>query len=86
MSEKPLKNILSLFRRKPYPHEKLKMFKIHMLFIVGSQDPIFPPEIVREVASTIPGSRMTIISDTGHSPYFEDPRKWNEAVLRFLNM
>jgi 3-oxoadipate enol-lactonase len=86
MAENPPKNILSLFRKTSYPHEKLKTFEIPTLFIVGSEDPIFPPEIVREVASIIPGSRMTIIPGTGHSPYFEDPRRWNEAVLKFLNI
>jgi 2-succinyl-6-hydroxy-2,4-cyclohexadiene-1-carboxylate synthase len=86
MAENPPKNVMTLFRKSSYPHEKFKTFEIPTLFIVGSEDPIFPPETVREVASIIPGSRMTIISDTGHSPYFEDPPKWNEAVLKFLHI
>ena len=84
MAGDPPTNIMSLFRSKAYPHVNLKNLGIPALFIAGSEDPIFPPDIVREAASIIPGSRVEIISDTGHSPYFEDPGRWNEAVREFI--
>ncbi len=80
----PPKNIMSLYRNIAYQHEKLGELGIPVLFIIGEEDPIFPPEIVREAAAIIPGSQVAVISNTGHSPYFEDPGKWNAAVLDFI--
>ena len=55
-----------------------------VLLIVGSEDDIFSPELIRLVANEIEGSRVVEIPGTGHSPYFELPDVWNRAVLEFL--
>lgn len=55
------------------------------LFVVGSNDPIFPPEIIREAAGLVAGSEVAVIDDTGHSPYFERPDAWNNVVADFLH-
>lgn len=54
------------------------------LFVVGDDDPIFPEALLRQAAGLIPGSELSVIRDTGHSPYFERPDVWNDTVLRFL--
>jgi len=54
------------------------------LFVVGENDPIFPPALIENAASFIPGSRVAVVADTGHSPYFERPLEWNDIVTRFL--
>ena len=54
------------------------------LFIVGENDPIFPPHLIETAASFISGSSVVVIPDTGHSPYFEGPSLWNSAVGSFL--
>ena len=54
------------------------------LFVVGENDPIFPPSLIEGAASFIAGSRVAVVGDTGHSPYFERPREWNDIVSRFL--
>ena len=54
------------------------------LFVVGENDPIFPPALIESAATCIPGSRVEVIADTGHSPYFERPDIWNDVVTRFL--
>lgn len=54
------------------------------LFIVGENDPIFPPHLIETAASFISGSSVVVIPDTGHSPYFERPSLWNSAVGSFL--
>jgi len=84
ISGDPPKTIWPNFRNKAYSHEKLKRFCVPTLFVGGNEDPIFSPEIVREAASIIPGSHVKIISNTGHSPYFEAPDRWNIAVIEFL--
>ena len=55
-----------------------------VLFIVGSEDLVFPPEIIREAAAQVPGSQVVEIPETGHSPYFEAPNEWNQVVFQFL--
>ncbi len=52
--------------------------------MVGSSDPLFPPAAVREAAALLPDARVAEIPGCGHSPYFEDPAAWNEAVGAFL--
>jgi 3-oxoadipate enol-lactonase len=84
ISGDPPRTIWPNFRKKAYSHEELKRLCIPTLFISGNEDPIFSPEIVREAASIIPGSEVKIISNTGHSPYFEAPDRWNITVIEFL--
>jgi pimeloyl-ACP methyl ester carboxylesterase len=51
-----------------------------VLFVVGEDDVVFPPAIVQRAADRIPGARLVVIPDAGHSPYFERPEAWNDAV------
>ncbi|MFP3881137.1 MAG: alpha/beta fold hydrolase [Actinomycetota bacterium] len=52
------------------------------LFVVGERDPIFPPAIIETAAASIPGSEVAVVENTGHSPYFERPGRWNDIVVR----
>jgi reactive intermediate/imine deaminase len=56
-----------------------------VLLIVGSEDDIFPPALIRLVANELQDSRVVEISGAGHSPYFEQPAVWNRAVSEFLS-
>jgi pimeloyl-ACP methyl ester carboxylesterase len=62
----------------------LARLALPVLFVVGDRDPIFPPAVIRDAAAQVRGARVVEIPGTGHSPYFEKPREWNEAVLGFL--
>ncbi|MFW2335416.1 alpha/beta fold hydrolase [Ilumatobacter sp.] len=55
-----------------------------VLCIVGDRDPLFPVAAVRAAADMLPDARVVEIAGSGHSPYFEDPDAWNDAVSRFL--
>lgn len=54
------------------------------LFVVGEHDPIFPPTLIETAAGFINGSKVAIVENTGHSPYFERPRVWNDLVAGFM--
>lgn len=54
------------------------------LFVVGEHDPIFPPSLIETAAGFINGSTVAVVDNTGHSPYFERPRLWNDIVGTFL--
>jgi pimeloyl-ACP methyl ester carboxylesterase len=53
------------------------------LVIVGDQDrPFLEPS--RAMADAIVGSRLVVVPDAGHSPQFEAPEAWWDAVQGFL--
>jgi pimeloyl-ACP methyl ester carboxylesterase len=54
-----------------------------MLVIVGAQDkPFIKPS--RAMADTIDDAQLVVIPDAGHSPQFENPPAWIDALTRFL--
>ena len=53
------------------------------LVIVGEQDESFVGPS-QAMAATIPGARLVIVPDAGHSPQFENPPVWDAAVREFL--
>ena len=64
--------------------DQLAASRIPILFLVGSKDILFPPDLVKAVHQLIPNSEYREIADSGHSVYFEKPREFNEAILKFL--
>jgi len=54
-----------------------------VLVVAGAQDQGFAGPS-REMAATIPGARLAMIPGAGHSPQFEAPAQWWEAVATFL--
>lgn len=64
--------------------EDVARLRLRVLALVGADDDLIPPEAVRALARAIPGAAFVQIPQAGHSPYFEQPDAWNEAVLFFL--
>jgi pimeloyl-ACP methyl ester carboxylesterase len=63
---------------------KLKDLKLPTLVISGAADLSTPPSISRMLAAEIPNSRLALISESGHSTYWEQPEIFNRAVLDFI--
>jgi pimeloyl-ACP methyl ester carboxylesterase len=57
---------------------------IPILFLVGSEDTITPPDVVRMCHEAVPGSQYDEVEGAGHSAYFERADAFNARVLRFL--
>ena len=55
-----------------------------MLFLVGAEDVLQPPAIVRAAANMVPGAQFALVPDSGHSVYFEQSDVFNFEVDRFL--
>jgi pimeloyl-ACP methyl ester carboxylesterase len=55
-----------------------------VFFVVGEDDEIFPPDIVRRAAARVRSARVATVRGAGHSPYFERPAEWNQRVESFL--
>jgi pimeloyl-ACP methyl ester carboxylesterase len=71
-------------RRTRYDPADLGRLRVPALFVVGEGDPIFPPKTIHRAAALVPGARVVEIPDAGHSPYFEQPERWNIEVLSFI--
>jgi pimeloyl-ACP methyl ester carboxylesterase len=52
---------------------------------VGDDDQATPPELSREIAARIPGSRLVVIADSGHLSTIEQPGRVTEALVAWVS-
>ena len=65
--------------------QRLADLNVPILFLVGEEDTITPPDIVRMAHEQVPNSQFDIIKDAGHSAYFERAEAFNNRVSQFLD-
>jgi 3-oxoadipate enol-lactonase len=70
--------------KNPVSLEDAAQLKCPVLFIAGREDPLFPAELLAGYVPYIPASRLVVIEDAGHSPYFEQPDSFNFELLRHV--
>ena len=58
--------------------------RLPTLAIAGSNDRVTPPDLVRETAGLVPGSRFVLIRGGGHLPFLEQPQAYSGALTTFL--
>ena len=56
-----------------------------VLYLVGDEDVIFPPRMIRTAHELTPGSRFVTIHKAGHSAYFERADAFNQVLLDYLD-
>jgi pimeloyl-ACP methyl ester carboxylesterase len=54
------------------------------LVLVGDSDALTPPELAKEIAADILGSRLVIVPDCGHLSTIEKPEAVNKALSEWL--
>ncbi len=54
------------------------------LVIWGEQDEVFPPEVGRELQTTIKGASFALVPKAGHIPQWEQPDAVNQLLITFL--
>jgi len=69
---------------KLIPMQALRNVSCGTLLLVGSEDPIVPVSVMREVQELVRGSELVVVDDAGHSAYFEKPDDVNRHVLDFI--
>src|SRR5512146_2334963 len=47
--------------------------QVPMLFLVGDEDALVPPKIIRVASESVTGAEFVVVQDSGHSVYFEQP-------------
>ncbi|SLN49631.1 3-oxoadipate enol-lactonase [Roseisalinus antarcticus] len=58
--------------------------RLPTLAIAGSEDASTPPDLVRETAELIPGSRFELMRRVGHLPGIEAPEAYAALLVSFL--
>jgi len=58
--------------------------KMPVLCVVGEQDDVFPPDMIRELTGILPDARLVTVPDCGHSVYFDRADAFNQLVRNFL--
>lgn len=57
--------------------QSLGEIRVPTLLLAGAEDPATPPEMLRQIADGIPGSRLVVVPDTAHLPVAEAPETVN---------
>ena len=66
------------------PATTLRGLPVPVLYIVGSEDVVFPAVAAPALARFSPDARVVSVPEAGHSVYFERPQRFNALVEAFL--
>ena len=81
--EPPLAAVGKALGEARFPAAALTVLAVPLLVVAGTQDQIFPHDLLADLAREL-GAAFVSIEGCGHSPYFEHAAVYNEAILRFL--
>ncbi|MGI4788322.1 MAG: alpha/beta fold hydrolase [Janthinobacterium lividum] len=70
----------STLATRPDSRPTLAHVKVPVLFVVGSDDPIYPVEMDQKMHQDTPGSRLAIIPGAAHAAIIEKPEACNRAI------
>jgi 3-oxoadipate enol-lactonase len=68
----------------PVDPAALAATRVPILFVVGSDDILYPPDCVRRVQALIPNAQLVEIAGLGHSAYFEGATTFNRHLGEFV--
>jgi pimeloyl-ACP methyl ester carboxylesterase len=69
---------------RPDRSSDLANIAVPTLVLVGEEDVITPPAEAQALADAIAGSRLEVVSNSGHMAPYENPAIANPVILRFL--
>lgn len=64
--------------------DALRRFTTPTLLLCGDADLLSPPPVARAFAKAMPNARLEILTECGHSAYWERPEQFNKLVLDFI--
>ena len=70
--------------KKVLKSQRLIDIKIPSLYIMGAEDSIFLPSVKKAVLS-FTNAQLSVIESSGHVVNVDQPVKFNERVIKFLN-
>ncbi len=75
---------LQAMAARPDSSDLLKEISVPTLILVGKDDLLTPPDLARSMKEAIPHSHLEIIPQAGHLAPLEQPKKVNQAILKWL--
>lgn len=75
--------VLAVAGRKPV-YAELDRITVATQVIVGADDVATEPDRARRIAARIPGARLTVVPDSGHSSTVEQPDVITDLIEKFL--
>jgi 3-oxoadipate enol-lactonase len=82
---RPLSEILPDGLPSVVSADELAALQVPTLWVVGEEDPITPPDAIREGHRLTPGSEYFEAPETGHSVYFERAGEFNTRLQESLH-
>ena len=68
------------------PRDRLYLAsELPTVFVWGEWDRIIPPDHGREAQGDVPGSRLELLSDSGHFPQLDEPEAFVEVLTKFVS-
>lgn len=64
--------------------ERLRAIPVPTLYLWGEYNPGSSVKSAARAASLTPNAELVVLDDTAHWPQWEDPEKFNQAMLKFL--
>lgn len=66
------------------PVEDYSDFRVPTLFILGEEDELTLPWMIRATAASVGGATLTEVPGAGHSAFCERPQEYNRIVMSFI--
>ncbi len=59
---------------------------VPLLVTVGGKDPSTPEKDARDLAAKVPGARLSLYPESGHSPFAEEPDRYTRELAEFARL
>jgi pimeloyl-ACP methyl ester carboxylesterase len=83
VSDPPLDQVMRMLAELDVPHHRMRALGRPMAMVAGEHDGLFPAGALAASAQLL-GARFVSIPGAGHSPYFEQPGAFNQALVELL--
>jgi len=70
-------------RATPY-EATLKQLRVPVLVTHGEEDKVVLPAVGRYTLKTVPGAKGSFYPGIGHSPFWEDAKRFNKELTEFV--
>ncbi len=59
---------------------------VPLLITVGGKDLSTPEKDARNLAAQVPGARLSLYPESGHSPFAEEPERYSRELAEFARV
>ncbi|ODV42420.1 hypothetical protein AWV79_27055 [Cupriavidus sp. UYMMa02A] len=71
-------------QQRTHSPQELADTGVRIAFVAGSEDVLFPEDLIADACKSIAGATLIRLAGAGHSAYFEDPERFNARVAAWL--